>query len=208
MLNLLVRSLSEMRNLKNVAFEEVESPDSLPLSATAWDTQNDTTICAFGPSSDKPVIELKRKSRWSRDFQTVASWDAPCPLPDLPSDEVVLLQYFADTSTSCLVLAGGDIVVVRDDPLPDQERIEIVGSVDVGIAAAAWAPGRRAASDSDSNGYSRADEQGLRAGKRNYSQCRGLESIKACLSGVGKKRDSISREAGESNEGSNDAREY
>ncbi len=140
MLNLLVRSLSEMRNLKNVAFEEVESPDSLPLSATAWDTQNDTTICAFGPSSDKPVIELKRKSRWSRDFQTVASWDAPCPLPDLPSDEVVLLQYFADTSTSCLVLAGGDIVVVRDDPLPDQERIEIVGSVDVGIAAAAWAP--------------------------------------------------------------------
>jgi elongator complex protein 1 len=31
-------------------------------------------------------------------------------------------------------------VVVREDPLPDQEKIEIVGSVDAGICAAAWAP--------------------------------------------------------------------
>ena len=129
-----------MRNLKNVAFEEVAIPDGLPLSATAWDTQNDTTICAFGPSPSKPVIELRRRSRWSSDFEIIASWDAPCPLSDLECDEIILLQYFADLSTACLVLAGGDIVVVRDDPLPGQERIEIVGSVDVGIAAAAWAP--------------------------------------------------------------------
>ena len=129
-----------MRNLKNVAFEEVAVPGGLPLSATAWDTQNDTTICAYGPSPNKEVIELRRKPRWNPEFQIIASWDAPCPLSDLECDEIILLQYFADLSTACLVLAGGDIVVVRDDPPPDQERIEIVGSVDVGIAAAAWAP--------------------------------------------------------------------
>jgi elongator complex protein 1 len=50
------------------------------------------------------------------------------------------LQYFADTLTTCLVLEGGDIVVVREDPQPGEDKIEIVGSVDVGINAAAWSP--------------------------------------------------------------------
>lgn len=41
---------------------------------------------------------------------------------------------------ACLVLAGGDIVVVREEPLPGEDRIEIVGSVDAGITAARWSP--------------------------------------------------------------------
>jgi elongator complex protein 1 len=50
------------------------------------------------------------------------------------------LHYFGDSLTACLVLAGGDIVVVRDEPLTGEERIEIVGSVDAGITAAKWSP--------------------------------------------------------------------
>jgi elongator complex protein 1 len=42
--------------------------------------------------------------------------------------------------TACLVLAGGDIAVVREEPLPGEDRIEIVGSVDAGITAARWSP--------------------------------------------------------------------
>lgn len=42
--------------------------------------------------------------------------------------------------TICLVLAGGDIVVVREEPLPGEDRIEIMGSVDAGITAAVWSP--------------------------------------------------------------------
>ncbi len=42
--------------------------------------------------------------------------------------------------TVCLVLAGGDIVVVREEPLAGEGRIEIVGSVDAGITAAKWSP--------------------------------------------------------------------
>ncbi|NDU79448.1 hypothetical protein GWI34_43725, partial [Actinomadura sp. DSM 109109] len=55
-------------------------------------------------------------------------------------DQILSLRYFPDTSTSCLVLAGGDILVVREEPLPGEDLIEIVGSVDAGITAAAWSP--------------------------------------------------------------------
>lgn len=58
----------------------------------------------------------------------------------MPCDEVLNLHYFADSQTACLVLVGGDIVVVREGPLAGEDRIEIVGSVDAGITAAEWSP--------------------------------------------------------------------
>jgi elongator complex protein 1 len=70
----------------------------------------------------------------------ITSWDAPCPNPDLSCDVVLSLHYFGDSLTACLVLAGGDIVVIREEPLPGEDRIEIVGSVDDGIYAAKWSP--------------------------------------------------------------------
>ena len=50
------------------------------------------------------------------------------------------MQYFADTLTACVVLAGGDIVVIREEPQTGEDRIEIVGSVDAGISSAKWSP--------------------------------------------------------------------
>ncbi|OQU96819.1 hypothetical protein CLAIMM_02846 [Cladophialophora immunda] len=132
-----------MRNLRTIAYRESRLPDGLPLTATAWDTSMNAIICAFGPTPTQPIIELKRRVETSSgqgEFVTITSWDSPCPLPHLECDEILLLQYFPDTATSCIVLAGGDVVVVRDDPSPEQEKIEIVGTVDVGICAAAWAP--------------------------------------------------------------------
>ena len=137
-----------MRNLLNTGYKRAPLPSAsnLPLSATAWDTATDSVICAFGPTQEVPVIELKRV-RYdvpyeSRGFsiESITSWDALCPLPDLSCDEIVSLQYFPDTSTACLVLAGGDLILVREDALPGEDRIEIVGSVDSGIAAATWSP--------------------------------------------------------------------
>ena len=131
-----------MRNLRVTGRSLVQlanaDRDALPLTATAWDTASDTLVCAFGPSQSRALIQLKRL----RDdaFVPVAEWDAPCPLPSLPCDSVVLLHHFADTSVSCIVLAGGDIVLVRENVLPGEEEVEIVGSVDAGISAAAWSP--------------------------------------------------------------------
>jgi elongator complex protein 1 len=50
------------------------------------------------------------------------------------------LQYFGDTLTTCIVLASGDIIVVREEPENAEDRIEIMGSVDAGISAAKWSP--------------------------------------------------------------------
>ena len=127
-----------MRNLKNERLDEKNTSDDL-VTAIAWDASDDGSIVyATGPTPSNPVIELKRHAHGSA--VTITSWDAPTPLPELAYDNIVLLQHFADTATSCLVLAGGDVVVVREDLEQGQEKIEIVGSVDVGIAAAAWAP--------------------------------------------------------------------
>lgn len=150
-----------MRNLRNVLYEQWEPPAEFqerPLTASAWDLANDSILCSFGPTETDALIELvrietKTNSQYviprfkgtslliiSSEHTIITSWDAPCPNPDLSCDEVLSLHYFGDSLTACLVLAGGDIVVVREEPLPGEDRIEIVGSVDAGITAAKWSP--------------------------------------------------------------------
>lgn len=136
-----------MRNLRNVRFSTVPLSEDLPLTATAWDIATDSVICAFGPTEESAVVQLKRKVQnedvpsgsVAEELSVIASWDAPCPNPDLKCDRILSLKYFADTLIVCLVLEGGDIIVVREEPQPGEDSIEIVGSVDVGISAAAWA---------------------------------------------------------------------
>jgi elongator complex protein 1 len=55
----------------------------------------------------------------------------------------VSLHHFADSLTTCLVLEGGDIVVVQESESSspsDGVHIEIMGSIDEGITAASWSP--------------------------------------------------------------------
>jgi elongator complex protein 1 len=135
-----------MRNLKIVgrSLLRFSGEEPLPLTATAWDAASNSLICAFGPSESRATIELKRlhhaRKSAEEKLESIASWDAPCPLPSLTHDSILSLQHFADTATSCLILAGGDIVLVRENPTSGEELVEIVGSVDAGISAAAWSP--------------------------------------------------------------------
>ncbi|KAI9727139.1 MAG: hypothetical protein M1828_007340 [Chrysothrix sp. TS-e1954] len=149
-----------MRNLRVIAQSRVTIEG--PLAQVTWDsTPNDTedVICAIGPTrGHNPIIQLRRYTTIkvkngdtnvdtspsnppsptdnSNDGRIIAAWDAPCPLPELENDEVLLLHDLGDRLS--VVLAGGDIVVVRKTPASHQEKIEIVGSVDVGIIAAEW----------------------------------------------------------------------
>jgi elongator complex protein 1 len=135
-----------MRNLKIVARSllRFSGEDPLPLTATAWDAASNALICAFGPSESRATIELKRlhytRNGAEERLGSIAAWDAPCPLPSLTHDSILSLHHFSDTSTSCLILAGGDIILVRENPVQNEELVEIVGSVDTGISAAAWSP--------------------------------------------------------------------
>ena len=135
-----------MRNLKNFRHSILNISENLHLTASAWDVANDAVICALGPTEESNLLTLKR---WKspnftepigEEFDYIASWDAPSPHPDLPCDQVLSLQYFSDSFIICLVLKGGDIVVVRENPQNGEEKIEIVGTVDAGISAASWSP--------------------------------------------------------------------
>ena len=139
-----------MRNLRNVYRSLAKTEPCLRSTACAWDVATNDLICAFGPTPDDVCIHLKRwKNSPESDalgqkpadpFESIASWDAPCPSPDLQCDEILSVRYFSDSLTTCLVLAGGDLVVVREEPSAGEEKIEIVGSVDAGISAASWSP--------------------------------------------------------------------
>lgn len=56
------------------------------------------------------------------------------------SDRVVDTHHLCGSDTTCIVLEGGDIVAVRDSQQTNDAHIEIVGTVDSGIAAARWSP--------------------------------------------------------------------
>ena len=130
-----------MRNLRCISYTQRPVETHLPCTSSTWDSVNDALLYTLGPSKQSSVIDLRRVSAsHNDDTHLVASWDAPCPLPELEVDGIVSLHHLVASETTCLVLTGGDIVIVRSAPLPGQERIEIVGSVDAGISAAEWAP--------------------------------------------------------------------
>ena len=130
-----------MRNLRNVHRSVIRNDAKQPVTACHWDVNGPSSvICAFGPTEQDPLLELKRWENFAEGFVHIASWDAPCPNPDVKQDQIVDLHFFSDTLTAVVVLAGGDLVVVRETPSPSEAKIEIVGSVDAGISAAAWSP--------------------------------------------------------------------
>jgi elongator complex protein 1 len=124
-----------MRNLRTIRRSLVNFPsDDLQLSASAWDSDN--LICAFGPSSTSSKIQVARlkESKDGYERNVIASWDLQ------QSEQVVSLQYFPDSRSCHVLLKGGDLVLVREEPLPGEESIEIAGTFDDGILAAEWSP--------------------------------------------------------------------
>ncbi|KAF4963031.1 hypothetical protein FSARC_8919 [Fusarium sarcochroum] len=128
-----------MRNLRNIRFGQCHRAH---VTATCWDPEKDEVLCAAGPTEESSGIELLRiTGDQNISVRTVASWDAPSPTPDLLVDRVVSLQYLSGSTTTCLVLEGGDIITVQEDEFSGQDaHIEIVGSIDAGISAARWSP--------------------------------------------------------------------
>ncbi|KAI0974953.1 IKI3 family-domain-containing protein [Xylaria arbuscula] len=141
-----------MRNLRNIRYNVWNTSTTFEGSAitsTCWDPAKDELLCTLGPDAADGrirlvrILEHVRASSVDVECQEVASWDAPSPNPDLAVDRVVSLHHFADSLTTCLVLEGGDIVVVVEPESPspsDGVYIEIKGSIDEGITAASWSP--------------------------------------------------------------------
>ena len=72
--------------------------------------------------------------------EEITAWDLDGPLPDPSKDKILSLHYLTDIATLCLILAEGDIYIIKNVLESGQSSLEIVGSVDAGITAAAWSP--------------------------------------------------------------------
>ncbi|KAF8252842.1 IkappaB kinase complex, IKAP component [Wilcoxina mikolae CBS 423.85] len=123
-----------MRNLRNIQqssfnLECTTVPDA-PITASTWDISTDTLICAFGPSGDEGHVELTRLTS-TGESALITSWEGGA------SDKIISLHHLADSLSTCVIFASGDIVLVREDPAVE---VEILGSVADGISAAAWSP--------------------------------------------------------------------
>ena len=137
-----------MRNLRSVYRRVLENKnDELLISASDFDTTDNCIICAYGPAGRDDTIELRRwrhpteESPNTKDeLELISSWDAPSPSPELEHDCILDVHHLSDSLSTCIVLEGGDIIIVREGPQYAQEKVEIVGSVDVGILAVAWSP--------------------------------------------------------------------
>ncbi|KAK3073710.1 putative elongator complex protein 1 [Teratosphaeriaceae sp. CCFEE 6253] len=121
--------------MRNLRVTEAKVFAAQGISATAYDLDN--VVFSVGPNAEDPSITLKQlpANAASTDHaKAIASWAVE------PSDNVLDLHCFPDSQTISLILAGGDIVTVRQEPLSGEDQIEILGSVDAGIAAVSWSP--------------------------------------------------------------------
>ncbi|KAI9664533.1 MAG: hypothetical protein M1821_005979 [Bathelium mastoideum] len=132
-----------MRNLKNIGCFVSEIGGT---TAATWDVSTNSIICAKGPSGPEngPAVITLQRIHYFPDCEVnvseITSWDVDGPLPQPNQDKILSLHFLSDIATICLILTGGDIYIIREQPEPGQERVEIVGSVDAGITAAAWSP--------------------------------------------------------------------
>lgn len=91
-------------------------------------------------------VQILSRARANRQPRCIASWDAvaPSPSPDGGADVIRDMHHFSDTLTTCIIMAGGDIVTVTEDEegvaAPGDAHVEIVGTLSPSVAAARWSP--------------------------------------------------------------------
>ena len=117
--------------------------NSQNITAT-WDASNNSCYYACDPSfSDREVrlYQFDHEVDKSKQFQLVAAWDAQQNDGSNSSlEKIISLHYFPDELSFCVVFSKGDICIVRKGATDEQNRVEIIGSIDSEIAAASWAP--------------------------------------------------------------------
>ena len=118
-----------MRNLKCIDSSTIG--DEIDIIGTSWDASTDSIVCLRAYST--PQLYLQR---WNgKELLQIACWDGP----DVGGFPLIDFHFFGD-STACIISRDGDLIYFKEYPSDGEERIEIVGSIDAGISAAAWSP--------------------------------------------------------------------
>ncbi|WVQ75470.1 hypothetical protein IAR50_005095 [Cryptococcus sp. DSM 104548] len=125
-----------------------------PLSLAIAQLQASPAALAIDPETaaayvaveriDEEGVEIDILRVDGQEVEAIASFNSPvlAPFPK-PSyiGETLSLHYLADDRTLVILLAGGDIATLAlEGPNGSPAPVEVVGSVDSGIKAAAWSP--------------------------------------------------------------------
>ncbi|WVQ90021.1 hypothetical protein IAS59_003797 [Cryptococcus gattii] len=132
-----------MRSLSPLRLAVAGLPPSLPPAAIALDPETGAVfVAAESPSPHGVHVEILQVIDGS--VEPVASFSSPARAPfSMPeyAGETLSLHYLADERSLVVLLAGGDIATLAlHGPDGSPAPVEVVGSVDSGIKAAAWSP--------------------------------------------------------------------
>lgn len=71
--------------------------------------------------------------------KTLASFDTPEIAPE-QADKIVNLHYSEEDESLCLIMQGGDIILVQLDSSNHTDSVDIIGTIDQQVLAAEWSP--------------------------------------------------------------------
>ncbi|KAG5439442.1 hypothetical protein PCANB_002016 [Pneumocystis canis] len=113
--------------------------DEKCISNISFNTELSTTSIIYGPNKTSTSILIQEITN-NGEVSTIAKKEALWSLSELSEVEISDFQFLLETQIYCLIMKNGDIVLIQRDCSSEEERFEIVGSVENGIVAAKWAP--------------------------------------------------------------------
>ncbi|KAK3946392.1 IKI3 family-domain-containing protein [Diplogelasinospora grovesii] len=131
-----------MRNLRNIGHSVFRPDDArAPITATCWDVAGNDVLITCGPSPSESDIELYRLSRDERGVPSKLQVKESTRWPaSSGNDAIRSLHHLSDTNTTCVVMAGGDIITVTEDDRDGELQAMNVGTLDSPVLAARWSP--------------------------------------------------------------------
>ncbi|KAG4301971.1 hypothetical protein PCK1_001947 [Pneumocystis canis] len=132
-----------MENLMVLKREKItlnsHNEDEKCISNISFNTELSTTSIIYGPNKTSTSILIQEITN-NGEVSTIAKKEALWSLSELSEVEISDFQFLLETQIYCLIMKNGDIVLIQRDCSSEEERFEIVGSVENGIVAAKWAP--------------------------------------------------------------------
>lgn len=108
------------------------------IKALAFNSISDKIYVVCGLDNENPGIEIYEISE-NDDVSKLVEFDSPSFVSDNGDiDEIQSMQFLGEPMAICLSLKGGDIVMVKVDPSPEEAPWEIIGNVENGIVASCW----------------------------------------------------------------------
>ncbi|KAJ3159102.1 hypothetical protein HDU86_002001 [Geranomyces michiganensis] len=134
-----MRSLFLLSETRAALFPAGAAGSDGSRALTTIDTETDAAFISSGSAARSTVYRVASDSSVAE----VASFPNETYETSAPY-EIVGLQYLPELQALCVMLAGGDIVLIRTDDVRDGDfenlPQEIVGTVDSGILSMEWSP--------------------------------------------------------------------